>query len=193
MGFVHKKQIILWKIIEQRKGTAPPRAAGHNTGIVFDSFAHADFFKHFHIVFGALAYSLRFQQLALLLKPPDPLLHFAFYIANSSVHTFSVDNIVGGGVYCGMGKGAFDLSGQGVYFAYTVDLVSEKFHSYGVFHRVCGEDFHNVSPDPEFVSGKVNIVALILYVHKAAKQIVSVHFLTRAERNHHIFIVNRIA
>ena len=103
MGFVHKKQIILWKIIEQRKGTASPRTAGHNAGIVFDSLTHAYFLEHFHIVFGALAYSLRFQQLALLLKPPDPLLHFVFYIANGSVHAFPVDNIVGGGIYCGMG------------------------------------------------------------------------------------------
>ena len=71
-----------------------------------------------------------------------------------------------GGVNRRVGQKRLDLARHGVNFTDSINLVSEKLHPYSVFVGVCGVNLDRVSPYPEFVSHKINIVALVLQIDK---------------------------
>ena len=89
-----------------------------------------------------------------------------------------------------MGQKRLNLSRYGVYFAYSVDLVPEKFYPYRVFIGVSGVNLDRVSPYPEFITHKVNIVAFVLQFNKLVQKLVAVFLHSHSKGNHHIFIVD---
>ena len=74
----------------------------------------------------------------------------------------------------------------------TVDLVSEKLHT---DDRVIGgsrKNLDHISPDAEFISDKIDIIALILQLYKLSHQIVAGFLHTRPQGDHHIAVINRV-
>ena len=69
-----------------------------------------------------------------------------------------------------------DLARHGVYFTNPVNLVTEKFHPYSVFVGVGGVNLHRVSPYPEFIAHKINIVAFVLQIDKLVQKLIAVFF-----------------
>ena len=80
MRLVNEKKEVVGKIIKQCKRSTAGLPARQYARIVFYSLAKARFSEHFHIVFGALTYSLRLNKLAVLLKIFNSLLHFGKYL-----------------------------------------------------------------------------------------------------------------
>ena len=77
-----------------------------------------------------------------------------------------------------MSKHGFDLSGQRIDFAQAVYFIIEKLNPYSGFVGVCGKYLNHVSSYTKLVSGKVDIVALILKLNQLVYQLVSFLFHT---------------
>jgi len=92
-----------------------------------------------------------------------------------------------------MRKQRLDFAGHGVYFAYPVNLVTEKFNPNGIFLRIGGKYLHRVAPHPEFIADKINIVPLILQIHQLAQKLIAAFLHSRAEGYHHVFIIYRVS
>ena len=73
-------------------------------------------------------------------------------------------------VNCHMGTGAFHLTRKRMNFRNSVNFVTEKFNSVGSFRRINRENFNCVATDTEFVSYKIDIIALVLHKYKLLKQ-----------------------
>ena len=82
-----------------------------------------------------------------------------------------------------MGKGGDDISRYHLNFRYPVYLIAEKFHTYSVFRRACGEYLHHVSTHSELVSHKVHVVALILNGYQPTQKLLTGHFHALSQRD----------
>ena len=60
----------------------------------------------------------------------------------------------------------FQFSGYHVDLRNTVHLVAEKFHTDRGVVGSSRKNFHYVAPYPEFIAGKIDIVAFVLQVHQ---------------------------
>ena len=100
---------------------------------------------------------------------------------------------MGGRVNRHMVDDTLQLAGQRMDFADTVYLIPKKLHADNSFAGAAGENLHHVSPDPEFVADKIDVVALILQLDQLGEQIVPLFSHTRPQRNHHAAVVDRVA
>ena len=98
-----------------------------------------------------------------------------------------------GGIYRGVPQNRLKLACQRIDLGDAVDLVAEKFDA---DYRIIGrrrKNLHHISSDPEFVSDKIDIVALILQLDKLFDELVAAFFHSRAQRNYHISVINRVS
>ena len=85
------------------------------------------------------------------------------------------------------------LAGDDVDLGDPVDLVAEKLHPDGVVVGVGQMDLQGISPHPEAVAVKADVVALVLDLHQLAADLVPVPYLAGAQGDHHVGIVDRVA
>ena len=97
------------------------------------------------------------------------------------------------GINCGVAQNRFQLARQRVDLGDAVDFVSEELHADDRIIGGRGKNFHHISPDAEFVADKVNVIALILQLYELFDQLVAGLFHARAQRNHHVAVINRVA
>ena len=92
-----------------------------------------------------------------------------------------------------MRKHVFHLTRQGVYLTYTINFISEKLNSKSIFIRINREYLNNVTLDPEFITGKADVVPLVLNFNQFFYKIITVLLHTRSQRNNHASVINRVA
>ena len=166
MGLVHKQQVVFWKIIQKRKRRAAWFPSRHDSGIVFNSLAKADFLKHFNIIPGSLLNTLGLQQLSLPAEICQPFFQLLFDFLNSLFHFFLGDDVVRRRVNSDMLQIRFDFSGQRIKLADPVHFITEKLHPHCRIIGLGWKYFHYISSYPELVSDKVYIISLILKLYQ---------------------------
>ena len=124
-----------------------------------------------------------------MLKVLDLLLHLSLDLLASFIDLRLRHNIVGGREDGGMGNFALRYLIHWIHIQNTVDLISEKLHTEEVLAGGSWEDIQHIPMYSEGSSGKVHIITDILHIHQGLNHIISVDFLTRAKRHHHILVV----
>ena len=94
MTLVHKHYEIARKIIEKSIRRLARLSAVEITRIVFYSAAIAYFLHHLGVICHAFAYSLRFDEFAVLRKIFHTVVHIFFYGENCVLQCFLFDGIV---------------------------------------------------------------------------------------------------
>ena len=79
-----------------------------------------------------------------------------------------------------------DFSGEYINIGNPVNLISEKFHSYGAVCIVGGIDFQHVSPHPEGSPVKIHIISGVLNVNQLPDYLIPVFGHAWTQRDHHI-------
>ena len=87
----------------------------------------------------------------------------------------------------------FHLSCKRVDLRDSFNLISKKLHPYGGLIGAGRKNLHDIPAYPEFITNKVNVVALILNLHQPCEQIVPFHRHLRPQRDNQILVVLRIA
>ena len=192
VALIHEQQEILREIVEQRHRSAANGTAGYYSGIVFDTRAIAELLHHLDIVIRALGYALRFKQLAVFLKILDSLIALCSDIGDRPRHFFLADNIMAGGIYGSVVQIAQHGTGHDVYLAYSVDLIAEEFHPYGLVIRIRRKNLDSIAANAEHISLKGDIIALIAYLNELAQKLVKAAYLPGSERYHHTLIVDGV-
>ena len=75
----------------------------------------------------------------------------------------------------------------------AVDLVPEKLHPDGMVPVVGGIQLHGISPDPEHVPLKGDVVALVADLHQPPQQLIPVPLGTHPQRHHQLGKIVRLA
>ena len=157
-------------------------------GIIFYAGAKAHFLHHLQIVFRAHFKALGLQQLAMLLKPGDPLAQF---LANRQQRwpqflrrrheLFARIN--------GHCRKRFDFfPGQRLKPCNLFNLIAKKFHPQGIFPpRRANLD--RIAPHAKLAARKFNIVARILQIDQPVKKMVARHFPTGTNGDHHRLVI----
>ena len=190
VGFIYKKQKIFGEIIHERIGTLARLASGEVPGIILDPGAVSDFAHHLHVEFGAGFEALRFQQLAMIAEPGHALLRIPHYVRDGFLDFSKGGDEVFGGIDGHLLPGFEDLAPKGVYFRYPVNLIAEKFDPEAPL-LVPGDDLHHVAPNAERAPLERDVVAGIMDVHQAAKQIVPIHPMADFEGDAHVLVFVR--
>ena len=92
-----------------------------------------------------------------------------------------------------MADGVQLFPGQRVHLADAVHLVAEKFHADGHAVGVGQVDLHNVAAHAELVADEVDVVALVLQLHQAPRQLVAAHLHPGADADDHAAVIDGIA
>ena len=92
-----------------------------------------------------------------------------------------------------MSENSEELAGERIYLGNPVDFVAEELDADNSLGGRYGENLERVSPHPEFVSGEVFIIALVLELDKLLDKLVSAFFHSRSEGDYHITVIYRVA
>ena len=193
MALVHEEQKVVGEEVQQRHRRRSHRPVGDDPGVVLDAGAVAQLRHHLHIVFRPLADALGLHELLLFREVGHPFLQLFADLPDGPVHLVLGGNIVAGGVDGDMVQVAVCLAGDRVELGDAVDLIPEELHPQGPGLIVGRVDLHRVSPDPEHIALKGDVVALIPVLHQAAQQLVPVEGHARAQGDHHLGEVLRLA
>ena len=193
MAFVNEQQEILGHIVQQRIRRRTRLPAGHDTGIVFDARAKADFPQHLHIVFGALTNALRLDQLAVFFKIFDTLLHFGLNIPKCLFQFVLGCDIMRSRIDGHMIQKAHGCAGNRMDLGNPIDFIPEELHANGIVIGVSQPNFQRITPNAEAVSLKSQIVALVLKLYQTAAQRIPIPGVSGAQRDHHIGIIDGVA
>ncbi len=193
MALVHKQDKVLREIVQQGHGRAARRAPADYPAVVFNAGAVAKLLHHLNVKGGPLGYALGFDEFARLFKKLYPLFTFPPYFLNGPGHFFLGGYIVGGRIYGHMVQVAHGNPGNYVYLADAVNLIAEKFNSYGVIPCVGREHLHRIPPHPEAVALEGYIVPPVAYINQAAQQLVQAAGLPGTQGYDHVGVVYRVA
>ena len=80
-----------------------------------------------------------------------------------------------------MGQKTRRRTGDNVYLAYSVDLVSEELNADRLIVGVCRENLDSVPAHAEHVASKSDIISLVAYFYKLFEQLIKIARLTRAQ------------
>ena len=192
VAFVNEHKKIFREIIQQcgrRRSRGP---ALNDPGIVLNAVAEADFRHHFQVVGGALGNTLGFNEL--VFRPEFKNLFVAFLLdfQHSPLELIPGGNIMAGGVNRHMVHIALHHAGYGVDLADAIDLVPEKLHPNSPAGPIGRIDLQRVSPDPELISGEVDIVALITDLRQLFEYLIHRPLLAHPQGNDHALVVNGV-
>jgi hypothetical protein len=83
------------------------------------------------------------------------------------------------------------LTGQGVEFHQTVNLIPEKLNSNSIFPCRDGHNLYHIPPYPELTPNKIYLIALIQYLHQPVQELIPPYLHPWTQGHHHIKIVIR--
>ncbi len=142
-------------------GARPGGAAGKGAGVVFDAGAEADFAQHLHVVGGAHADALGFEEAAGGLEFADAVLHLGEDAVDGGGDLLGRhDEVLGGGDHR-VGEVGEDASGEGVEAVDRFDFVAEEDDA-DAFGGVGGEDVEGVAARAEGARLGGDVVARVL-------------------------------
>ena len=176
MAFVNKHHKILWEEVEKCVRRLTYLSAVKIARVVFNACAVAHFSHHFNVVVDTLFNTLRLDEFVVYLKKLHLLLFVTKYLGKN-LFLFTTYNVVACGKNIGVFQVVEDFACDCVNFAYAVNGVSKKLHSYCHFTVAGRENVHNVTTDTEGGADKVKVRAFILYVNQFAEQIISVNLV----------------
>ena len=108
------------------------------------------------------------------------------------VEFFLGRHIVAGGIDGHMIQKTLGNAGNGVDLTDAVYLIPEKFHADGLACPIGGIYFQSIATKTEFITGKVQVVALIADLRQFSQHIIQRIFVANPERNHHALIVDGV-
>ena len=193
VGFIHKEDEILGKIVDERQRRGTDGTAADDAGIVLDARAIAQLAQHLDIVARALADALGLDRLALGEKLRLALVEFTVDLHDGALEFVLRCDIMRGGIDGDVLERARHLTVDGVEFTDPVDLVAEEFDAHGLVAVIRGVEFHRVAAHAEAVALKGDVVALVADLDEALQEEVALHRHARAERDHELFKVLRLA
>ena len=193
MALVHDKQKILREIVDERVRRTSRRTPRQHARIVLDARAETDLLQHFNVVAGALRDALCLDQLAVFLEVFYALFQFFFEVLDGFLQLFLGRNVVARRENSDMPQFTERNAGQRVNTADAVHLITEKLDTDNILIRVYRPDLHRVAAHAEAVALERNVVALVLNVYQSADELLAAHLHARTDRNHHAFVVDRIA
>ena len=80
-----------------------------------------------------------------------------------------------------MPEQSLELARERIDLGDTVDLVTEKLNADNGIVRSRGKNLNNISPYPELVADKVDVVSLVLKLYKLFNKIIAGFFHSRAK------------
>ena len=193
MALIHKEQKILREIIQQGHRRASRRAVGDHPGVVFNSRTIAQLLHHFNVIVRALANALSLEQFIVFFKITHTLIAFDPNAFDRRGHFFSRRHIMAGRIDRRMIQDPRRLPCDHVDLADSIHFIPKELDPDGAIIGIGRENLQRVAANPKLVALKSDVVALIANVDQLMQQLVKISCLTRAERNHHIGIVDRIA
>ena len=129
MRFIDDNQIIILKIIHQRKRRNARFQAVQMSGIILDSRTEPCLPQHLDIEIGTFRNPLRFQQFIFTFKISDPVFHFFFNVLTCRTNLLLWHNIMGCRKNSDMLQRRTHLSGQRVRLRDSVYLIPEKLNA----------------------------------------------------------------
>ena len=161
VGFIHKEEEILGKIVDERQRRGTDGAAADDAGIVLDARAVAEFPQHLDVVACALADTLRLHRLALGEKLRLALVELFIDLHDGALQLILRCDVMRGGIDGDVLERARHLTVDGGKFADPIDLVAEEFDADGLVAVVGGVELHRVAAHTEAIALKGNVVALV--------------------------------
>ena len=122
-----------------------------------------------------------------------PHLQLAFDLLDGALHLVLRRHIVRRGIDDRVLQGLRHHAGHGLKLADGVDLVAEELHAHRAVAPVGRVNVHRVAAHAEAVALKGDVVALVTVLHQTAQQLVALHRLSRAQRDHQLGEVVRLA
>ena len=193
VALIDKEQKILRKIVQQRHRRAAGGTAADNARIVFNAGAIAKLLHHFNVIVRALADTLRFEELTLLLKRFHARIALGADLPDGALHLLMRRDVVRRGIDRHVAERADGRTGDDVDVRNAVDLVTEKLHTHGMVRRIGREDVDRVAADTEHIAREGNVVALVADVDELAHELLRVALLAGAQGDDHVGVVDRIA
>ena len=90
-------------------------------------------------------------------------------------------------------QNALDIPSEWVHLTDPVDFIAEKFDPIGRIIGIRRKNFNHVAAHTEFITNKIDIVALILNFNELMDDVVPLLCHTRAQGDHHAAVINRVA
>ena len=149
-------------------------------GVIFDSFAGADFHHHLDIVVGALLQALRLQQFSVIPEPLQPLFQLRFDGFGHQLHVIPVGDVMGRRENGNVVPHAGNLPGHRVHLFNGINFIAEHLHTDRLF--AAGRiDIDNISPGSEGATVKIHIVSVVLHIHQFPNHVRPIHLHTRPQ------------
>ena len=193
MAFIHNKQKVFGKIVDEGIGGLPGLSAVKITGIVLYAVTVADLQHHLHVVGHPLLDALGFQRLLVVQKHLLLPVHIRLYVPHGAFELFRPGGIMGGGEDGRMVADGQQFAGKGVDLGNPVDLIPEEADPVGAVFGAHGENIQNISPDPEGAPLKVHVVSLELNLHQPAHDLVALYLHARPQGDGELQVLRRIS
>ena len=193
MALVYEHEKILGEVIQERGGGRSRGSALNHPGIVFNAGTKSDFCQHFNVVGCPLGNPLGFQQLVLGAEHLHLGVTFPGNLPDSPFQLLPGGHIVAGRVNGHVLHISLHHAGDRIDFRNPVNLVAEELHPDGPSGPVSRVHLQGISPDPELVSGKIQVVPLVPDFRQFFQNLVHRTLLPHPQGNHHAFIVDGVA
>ena len=191
MRFIDDNQIIILKIIHQRKRRNARFQAVQMSGIILDSRTEPCLPQHLDIEIGTFRNPLRFQQFIFTFKISDPVFHFFFNVLTCRTNLLLWHNIMGCRKNSDMLQRRTHLSGQRVRLRDSVYLIPEKLNANQIISALSRIYFQHIASHAETAIVHVHVISCILYIYQFPNDLVPVLRHAWPKGNNHIFIIVR--
>jgi hypothetical protein len=111
MRLVDEDDEVVREVVDQRVGRRARGAAVEDPRVVLDPGAEAHLLEHLHVVLGALAQTVRLQQLALALELLAALAQLVLHLDDRALHDVVGRYVMGRGPDVDMAEVVVDLAG----------------------------------------------------------------------------------
>ena len=193
MAFIDEDDVVLGEIIQQGIRRVAGLSAVEVAGVVFNARAVAQLAEHLDIILRALGDALGFNQIALFLEFPNAHIEVMLDAADGAVDGVARRCVMRRGIDGNVFQNHQRMPADDVDGADAVDFVAKEFHADGTLVVSGGEDFDYIAAHAECAALKLNVAAVVLNFDKLTHQLVALHRHAGAQRDHHAFVLGRIA
>ncbi len=190
MRFINKQQEIAMEVIQQSGRRFTGSTPGQMPGIVFNAVTAANLCDHFQIMSGAHLQPLRFQQLALTVKPGQLLFQLRLNRLQRPLLLFITGNIMAGRIDLDFVHFLQDLAGHRIGFDDPVDFVSKQLDSDDIL-AVNRDDLNDIPTYPESAAAEPEIIPGILDANQLAQNLVAIPKVAIFDRQRHAIVILR--
>ena len=173
VGLVDDEEVVVRQVIHERPRRAAARAPAKRLRVVLDARAVAGLTQHLQVVAGPVLQTLRLQHPPLLTQPDEALVQLPFNLDDRILQFLAGSDEVLGRVDVDLRALGEDLAGERVELHDALHVVAEELDADGDV-LVRGHDLQRVAAHAEARAGEVVVVALVLHLDEAARQLLPV-------------------